>query len=93
MIGIYWIIDIVLVFGDLLLTIMIVRNYYSIGFTRIGRLLLVASLMFLLEGLVMLVTYYKWAIMGYDETIALPSLAITASSLVGMAILYYVSKL
>ncbi|GGP21717.1 hypothetical protein GCM10007981_14660 [Thermocladium modestius] len=93
MIGIYWLVDIALVIGDVVLAGLIARNYYSIGFTKIGKLLLYLSIIFLVQGIAMLIAYSKWAMMGYDETIALPSLVITASSLIGMAFLYYISKM
>ncbi|WP_292000231.1 hypothetical protein [Caldivirga sp.] len=91
--GYLWGINIALSIIQVLILGLMIRNYTGIGFTRTGKMLIGVSVVFLMESIVMTITYYSWAVAGMGPTIALPALVITVMNLSGILILYLVSRL
>ncbi|ABW02521.1 hypothetical protein [Caldivirga maquilingensis] len=91
--GYIWYIDISLSVIQALVLVLMIRNYLGIGFTRTGKILLGVSSVFLIESIAMILTYYNWMIAGMGPFIALPALAITIMNLVGVLLLYIISRL
>lgn len=91
--GYIWYINISLSLIQAVIIALMIRNYLGIGFTRTGKILLSISSVFLVESIVMLLAYYNWMIAGIGSFVALPSLVITVMSLVGVSLLYVISKL
>ncbi|ABW02467.1 hypothetical protein [Caldivirga maquilingensis] len=89
-----WIINIILVVIQTILVAFILREYLDTGFTPIGKLLISAAFLFLVQSMILLSSYYYWwTIRNTDYHIALPLLASTLLSLVGLYMLYRISRL
>ncbi len=91
--GYIWYINISLSVIQIIIITLIIRNYLGIGFTKTGKILLGISSVFLIESIVMILAYYNWMIAGIGSFIALPSLVITVMSLIGILLLYIISRL
>ncbi|MGC8606371.1 MAG: hypothetical protein ACP5L5_02295 [Vulcanisaeta sp.] len=88
-----WYIDIALAVVQALITVLIIRNYASIGFKGLGKLLISLSIMLLIESLFMTTVYYVWAINDMGMLISLPALMITLFNVVAVFILYLISRM
>ena len=88
-----WYIDIGAAAVQTIIVILIIRNYLGVGFTRIGKILLSASVILLIESISMLVIYYMWLSWGLGMEVALPTLLITALNLIVISLLYAISRL
>ncbi|MDT7902492.1 MAG: hypothetical protein RQ838_00345 [Caldivirga sp.] len=89
-----WMVDIVLVVVQTFIVALILREYLDAGFTPVGRLLITAAFLFLVQSIVLLSSYYYWwAIRNTDYHVAVPLLASTLLSLIGLYMLYRISKL
>ena len=88
-----WYIDIGAAIAQAIVVILLFRNYVGIGFTRLGKILLSASAILLVESVSMSVIYYLWMSWGLGMEVALPTLLITALNLVVISLLYVISRL
>ena len=91
--GYLWFINITISLVQAVLLGLMVRNYMGIGFTRTGKILIGASSVFLVESILMTITYYGWMMMGMGPSVALPILAIMIMNLFGITMLYLISRL
>lgn len=88
-----WMIDIVMVTIQTFIVAFILREYLDTGFTPIGKLLISISLLFLVQSMVLLASYYYWWVLSEgDYRLSLPLLVSTTLNLVGLYLLYRVSK-
>ena len=88
-----WYIDIGAAIAQGIIVILLFRNYIGIGFTRLGKILLSASAILLVESVLMSVIYYLWMSWGLGVEVAIPTLLITALNLVVISLLYAISRL
>ncbi|WP_291767313.1 hypothetical protein [Caldivirga sp. UBA161] len=91
--GYIWYINISLSAIQVAIIALMIRNYLGIGFTRTGKILLGVSSVFLIESGIMILAYYTWMTAGVGPFIALPTLVITIMNLVGILLLYIISRL
>ena len=91
--GYIWDINISLSIVQALILALMIRNYLGIGFTKTGKILLGVSSVFLIESIIMALTYYNWMVAGMGPFIALPALVITIMNLAGILLLYVISRL
>ncbi len=87
-----WTIDLFLASLEVVLAILILMAYLKLWRTQIGKILVTMALVFLVHGVVMIVAFSMWS-MHYREYVALPSMAIALSGVVGLALLYYITKM
>ncbi len=93
MIGIYWIVDMLLVAVEAVFLVFTFRNYSSLGRTPIGRLLVMVSAIFLAQSVLMFAFFLLWAEAGYTVAVAGPLLIISGLGMLGSAILYRISAM
>ncbi len=89
-----WMINIILVVIQTILVAFILREYLDAGFTPIGKLLISAAFLFLVQSMILLSSYYYWWVMrNTDYHVAFPLLISTLLSLIGLFMLYRISRL
>ena len=88
-----WYIDIGAAIAQAIIVILMFRNYTCIGFTRLGKILLSASVILLVESASMSVIYYLWMSWGLGARVAAPTLLIMVLNLVVISLLYSISRL
>ncbi len=93
MIGVYWIVDLVLVLVEILFLMLTLRNYFTLGNTPVGRLLVAVSAIFLIQSTLMFIFFLHWAEMGYTVSVAGPLLMVSGLGALGSAILYRISSM
>ncbi|WP_297068731.1 hypothetical protein [Thermococcus sp.] len=93
MIGIYWQVNILIVLIELALALLLLRNYLGLKETRLGKKLFGVSLVFVGQSVLAIVFYVHWAEMGYGKAVAGPLLLLSLSGLIGVGLLYSVSRM
>ncbi len=93
MIGIYWQVNILIVLIELALALLLLRNYLGLKETRLGKKLFGVSLVFVGQSVLAIVFYVHWAEMGYGKAVAMPLLLLSLSGLIGVGLLYSVSRM
>lgn len=89
-----WITNIALVIIQTIIVAFILREYLDAGFTPVGRLLISAAFLFLVQSIILLSSYYYWWMLrNTDYHVAIPLLVSTLLSLIGLYFLYRISKL
>ncbi|ADN51529.1 hypothetical protein [Vulcanisaeta distributa] len=88
-----WYVDIGIAAVQTIIVLLILRNYVSVGFTRIGKILLSISVILLVESILMVTIYYMWSTWGLGMEVAAPTLLITVLNLVAISLLYIISRL
>ncbi len=87
-----WTMDLFLAALEVLLSALILSAYLKLWRTQVGKILVTMALVFLLQGVVMIVAFTMWSV-HYREYVALPSMAIALSGVVGLSLLYYITKM
>jgi len=93
MMGLYWIVNILIVLTEFALALMLLKNYYSLRNTGVGRKLFGVSLVFLFQSVLAIVFYLHWAGMGLGKSVAGPLLLLSLSGLIGVGLLYSISRM
>ncbi|ASI98589.1 hypothetical protein A3L02_02900 [Thermococcus celer Vu 13 = JCM 8558] len=93
MMGPYWIGNIFIVLIELALALMLLRNYHPLRRTGIGKRLFGVALVFVFQSILAIVFYVHWAEMGFGKSVAGPLLVLSLSGLVGVGLLYSISRM
>ncbi|MCE4599278.1 MAG: hypothetical protein F7C81_03670 [Desulfurococcales archaeon] len=88
-----WLVALVLTVVQVVIAVMLALNYRSIKHTPIGKRLIMLAMLFLAQAFIAMTSYYTWASEGYGYDIAAPLTLITTASLVGLIILYDISRI
>ncbi|WP_297091666.1 hypothetical protein [Thermococcus sp.] len=91
--GIYWQINLLIVLTELILALMLLRNYLEMKDTKLGKKLFGVSLVFVIQSLLAIVFYVRWAGMGMGKEVAGPLLLLSLSGLFGVSLLYSISRM
>lgn len=93
MIGLYWKVNIFIVLIELVLALMLLRNYLGMKNTKLGKRLFGVSIVFIVQSLLAIAFYIHWASMGFGKEVAGPLLLLSLSGLFGVSLLYSVSRM
>ena len=93
MMGIYWQINILIVLIELSLALLLLKNYMGMKDTKLGKRLFGLSLVFVAQSVLAIVFYIHWAGMGLGKTVAGPLLLLSLSGLLGVGLLYWISRM
>ncbi|WP_297501275.1 hypothetical protein [Thermococcus sp.] len=93
MIGLYWQVNILIVLIELALALLLLRNYLGMKDTRLGKRLFGIALVFVAQSVLAIAFYIHWAEMGYGKAVAGPLLLLSLSGLLGVGLLYSISRM
>ncbi|WP_461864388.1 hypothetical protein [Thermococcus sp.] len=91
--GIYWQINILIVLIELSLALLLLKNYIGMKNTRLGKRLFALSLVFVAQSVLAIAFYIHWARMGLGKAVAEPLLLLSLSGLLGVGLLYWISRM
>ncbi len=91
--GIYWQINILIVLIELSLALLLLKNYIGMKNTRLGKRLFALSLVFVAQSVLAIAFYIHWAGMGLGKAVAEPLLLLSLSGLLGVGLLYWISRM